>query len=214
MLTDLEAMSLGRSLEMIVSERGFGSLSKKDYELLVFHHISEAAQQSGDWNYVLANKLKVTETRVKSLRLESSIRHRPANHKAIIGKIVQRILEHMNQPDFSGEIVTISLEDPVDRREFEYAVKLINGSVEYGINREILKIQPMALFEILLGNAESAETRFKEVVQSCIKAKARQHELLDNSLTLRQRINKLGAYVSTNDAAIALISGAYAIFLR
>ena len=139
MLTDQEATELGKALGTLVQERGLGALSKKDYELLVFHHVSTSAALRTDWNYALANKLKVTETKIKALRLEASIRHKQANHKAVLGAIVQRIIDEMNKPDFAGGVVSITLENPIDRREFEYAVKVAKHSVEYGINREILK---------------------------------------------------------------------------
>ena len=208
MLTDQEATELGKALSALIQERGLGAVSKKDYELLVFHHISTSAELRSNWNYALANTLKVTETKIKALRLEASIRHAPANHKAVLGRIVQRIVDEMNRPGFAGGVVSITLENPVDRREFEYAVKLAKHSVEYGINREALKIDALALFEIVLANVENAETRFKDIVQGCIRTKARQQEVLDQSLTFRQRINKLGQEVTGNEGAVAMLSAA------
>jgi hypothetical protein len=206
MLTDQEAKELGKSISSLVQERGLGALTKKDYELLVFHHISTSVANKSDWNYVLANKLKVTETKIKALRLESSIRHKPANHKAVLADIVQRIVTEMNKPEFAGGVVSIALENPVDRREFEYAVKLAKHAVEYGINREILKIDALALFEIIFANVENAEARFKEVVQAHIKTKGKQQEILNSALTFRQRINKLGQEITSNDGAVAMLS--------
>lgn len=206
MLTDQEAKALGKALSSLIEERGLGAVGKKDYELLVFHHISSSAALRSDWNYVLANKLKVTETKIKSLRLEASIRHRPPNHKAVLGQIVQRILDEMSKPDFSGGLVAITLEDPIERREFEYAVKLGKHSVEYGINREILRIDALALFEIIFANVENAEERFKEVVQAHIRTKNRQQAVLDKSLTFRQRINRLGQEITSSEGAVAMLT--------
>ena len=208
MLTEQEATELGRAIDSLIAERGLGAISKKDYELLIFHHLSSSGELKSDGNYLRANKLKVTETKIKSLRLESSIRHKPANHKAVLGGIVQRIIDEMHKPDFSGGIVSITLENPIDRREFEHAVKAAKHSVEYGINREILKIDALALFEIILANVEHAETRFKEIVQSHIKTKTKQQEVLDKSLSFRQKINKLGEEVTNNGGAVSLLSAA------
>lgn len=213
MLTDQEAKELGKSISLLVQERGLAAISKKDYELLIFHHISTSAAHKSDWNYVLANKLKVTETKIKAMRLESSIRHKPANHKAVLGDIVQRILDEMNRPEFSAGVVSISLENPVDRREFEYAVKLAKHSVEYGINREILKIDPLALFEIIFANVENAEARFKEVVQSRIKAMDKQQDILNAALTFRQRVNKLGQEITSSEGAVAMLSAGASLLL-
>lgn len=208
MLTDPEALELGKAIAQLVRERGLGTLSKKDYELLVFHHLSSSAAMRSDWNYALANTLRVTESRIKSMRLEASIRHRPANHKAVLGIIVQRVIDAMTAADFSGDVVSITLENPVERREFEYAVKLAKHTVDYGINREILRISALALFEVILANVEQAETRFREIVQANITIKSKQAEILDKSLTFRQKINKLGAQVSNSGGAVALLTGA------
>lgn len=211
MLTDQEATELGHAIDALIAERGLGAISKKDYELLIFHDLSSSGELKSDGNYLLANKLKVTETKIKSLRLESSIRHKQPNHKGVLGGIVQRIIDEMLKPDFLGSIVFITFENPIDRREFEHAVKAAKHSVEYGINREILKIDALALFEIILANVECAEIRFKEIVQSQIKTKTKQQEVLDKSLTFRQKINKLGKEVTNNGGAVSLLSAAAAL---
>lgn len=208
MLTKSEATELGLAIAELVEQRGLGAIAKKDYELLVFHHLSRSAALGRDGNYLLANKLKVTEAKIKSLRLEASIRHQPANHKAVLGGIVQRIVGEMLKPEFKGGEVSITLENPVDRREFEHAVKAAQHTVEYGINREILKIDALALFEVVLANVDNAEARFKEIVQRHIASKSRRDEVLDQSLTLRQKINKLGEAVSGNEGAVSLLSAA------
>lgn len=208
MLNDSEALALGKALSLLVEQRGIGSIGKRDYELLVFHHLSSSVAMRGDWNYVLANKLKVTESRIKTLRLESSIRHQPANHKAVLGKIVQRVVDALSRPDFADGLVAITLEDPVERREFEHAVKLARHTVEYGINREILRISPLALFEIILANVERPEQRFKEIVQTHIQAKSEQARVLDAALTFRQKLNKFGERVTGNEGAVAILTAA------
>jgi len=211
MLTDQEAKELGSAIGSLVMGRGLGAISKKDYELLVFHHICKSRKLRGKGNYDLANELKVTESRVKALRLESSIRHAPANHRAVLGEIVNRIIEKLSQPEFSGEEVSITLEDPIEKREFEHAVKKAKHNVEYGINREILKISPLALFEVILSNLEDPESCFKEIVQTNITVKKKQREILDRSLTLRQKVNKFGKEVTVNNGAVAMLSSAVAL---
>ncbi len=213
MLTDQEANVLGQALGALVQERGLGAISKKDYELLVFHHLAISSGLGKAGNYELANKLKVPESRIKALRLEASLRHAPANHKAVLGSIVQRIIDELNRPEFAGDIVSITLENPIDRREFEQALKAARHMVEYGLNREILKIAPMALFEVILANVEQPEKRFKEIVQSCIKVKKRQNEILDASLTFRQRVNKVGQEVSSSGGAVAMLSAAASVLV-
>jgi hypothetical protein len=142
------------------------------------------------------------------MRLEAAIRHAPANHKAVLGKIVQKITDELSRPEFTGETVSISIENPVEKREFEHAIKSAKHIVEYGINRENLIITPIALFEIILSNVENPEQIFKEIVQSQIKLKNKQKEILDTSLTLRQKINKFGNEVTNNSGAVAILTAA------
>ena len=177
MLTEQEAKELGKAINDLVLDRGLGAISKKDYELLIFHHLGKSGELRRKGNYYLANKLKITETRIKTLRLEACIRHAPANHRAVLGDIVSRIIEKLSRPEFSGEEVSITLEDPVERREFEHAVKSARHNVEYGINREILRISPLALFEVILGNLENPASCFKEIVQTNIATKKKQREM-------------------------------------
>lgn len=206
MLTDEEATSLGNALSEMIRERGLGALSKKDYELLVFHHLSHSKALKHDWNYVLANRLKITDAKVKALRLESSIRHKQTNHKAVLGEIVQKIIDEMNKPEFSGGLVSITLENPIERREFEYAIKLAKHSIEYGINREILRITPLALFDIIISNVDDPDKRFGEIVQSCISNKERQMEVLGKSLSFRQKVNKLGEVINDKSGLISMLT--------
>jgi hypothetical protein len=214
MLKPQEAKALGEAISNLVKERGLGAISKKDYELLVFHHLTAGSALQQDGNYHLANKLKVTETKVKGLRLEASIRHCPANHKAVLGQIVHRIICELSKPEFKGDEVVMTLENPIDRREFEHAVKRTQHNVEYGMNREILRIAPIALFEVILANVDDAETHFKKIVQACIETQKRQEDILDDSLTLRQKINKLGEAVTSNEAAVAMLSAAANLLQR
>jgi len=208
MLTDTESTALGKALSEMIEERGLGALSKKDYELLIFHHLSNSKSLNLDWNYVLANKLKITETKVKALRLESSIRHKQANHKAVLGDIVGKIIAEINKPEFTDGNVSMTLENPVERREFEYAVKLAKHSIEYGINREILLIKPLALFEIIVSNVDNPEKIFKGIVQAHIAEKEKQQAILDKTLTFRQKINKLGEEISNKSGLVSMLTSA------
>lgn len=208
MLSDEQAKNLGHAIVAVVKERGIGAISKKDYELLVFHHLDSSTEIKGKWNYEVANVLKITESRVKSLRLEASIRHKQANHKAVLGQIVLKIIDEINKPEFSGGNVFLTLENPIERREFEYAVKLAKHSIEYGINREILKISPLTLFDVVLSNIDRHEERFAEIVQACIADTERQQEVLNNTLTFRQKINKLGEELSEKSGLVSLLGSA------
>ena len=52
---------------------GYATLPKREIDILVFHLISESKDIKNKDNYTIANKLRLTETRVKSLRLAAPL---------------------------------------------------------------------------------------------------------------------------------------------
>jgi hypothetical protein len=208
MLTDAQKLKFGNDFVERYLSHGFGSMTKSEIDILVFHLISEAEVIKDESNYRVANKLQITESKVKSLRLNSSLKYKPANHRAVLGNIVTRIIEEMQKPEFESGQVTITLENSVDQREFEHAVKLAHRNIEYGMNRELLKVKPIALFEIVMANLENAEQEITSIVQAHITDNEKQAEILSSALTLRQKINKIGEEVSAKSGLIALLASA------
>lgn len=207
-LTKMQYENFGKEFLKNYLSHGYGTMPKREIDILVFHLISESKDIKGKPNYKIANKLRLTESRVKSLRLESSLKHKPANHKAVLGDIVYQLIEEMKKPEFDGTHISIGLEDPVYKREFEYAVKHSGNHVEYGINREILKVNPLHLLEIILDNVEDGEQEFIKLVKAHIKGKEKQNKIIDKSLTLRQKINKLGNELSDKSGLVGLMTQA------
>jgi hypothetical protein len=208
MLTDVQKLKFGNDFVERYLSHGFGSMTKSEIDILVFHLISEAEEIKDESNYKVANKLQITESKVKSLRLNSSLKYKPANHRAVLGNIVTRIIDEMQKPEFESGQVTITLENPVDQREFEHAVKLAHRNIEYGMNRELLKVKPIALFEIVMANLENAEQEITSIVQAHITDNEKQAEILSSALTLRQKINKIGEEISAKSGLIALLTSA------
>lgn len=204
-MSNLQYENFGKEFLKSYLAHGFATLPKRELDILVFHLISSSKDIKDRNNYEIANKLRTTESKVKSLRLESSIKHNQVNHKAVIGDIVRQFIEEMKKPDFDGTYVSIGMEDPIYKREFEYAIKRLGNHVEYGINREILKIKPLQLLEIILDNIEDGNAKFISLVKAHISAKKTQEEIIDSALSLRQKINKLGNELSDKASLLGLM---------
>ncbi len=147
---------------------GYGTMPKKEIDILVFHLISESGDIKGKTNYEVANKLSLTESKVKGLILESSLKYNPADHEAVVGKIINRLLEKDNNINFNNNSISVSLENPVDKREFEFAIKSLgtNSYVEYSFNKEILKVNVELMFNIMLKHAESKNIKLIKAMQA------------------------------------------------
>lgn len=185
--------------------QGFGSMTKTEIDILVFHLLSESGEIMGKSNYHVANILQIPESKVKSLRLNAALRYKQANHKAVLANIVTRITAVMERPDFESGHVTITIENPVERREFEHAVKSCGRTIEYGLNSELLKISPIALFEVVLSNLENAEQEFKTIIQNGIHDQDKQNAIINNTLTFWQKISKIGEEFVDKKTLIGLL---------
>lgn len=173
-------------------EHGFGALPKREVDILVFHLLRRAGRIDGRSNFDIANELRVPEARVKMLRLESSLKYAPVNPKAVIGSVVLRLLDGNEKIDFSGRRVSISLEDPNEKRVFENAVKSAGFAVEYGNNRELLMVPPQCLLQVVVENVEHGEKEFGRLIRETVKDRKIQERLLDRSRPIVERLKSAG----------------------
>ena len=169
---------------------------------------SESKELKDKTNYHIANKLQVTESKVKSLRLNSALKYKQANHKSVLANIVTRITEEMQKPDFENGVVTITIENPAEQRELEHAIKSVGRNIEYGLNKELFKISPLALFEIVVTNLENAESEFTNIIQAKIQDSEKQERIINHTLTLRQKFNKVGEEITDKASLISLLGAA------
>ena len=136
---------------------------------------------------------------MKSLRMNAALKYGEVKHKAVLADIVKRFANELQKIEFIDGKIAIILENPVEKHEFKHAIKAGGGIIEYGINREMLIISPLALFELVISVSENREQDLKKIVQAQIKSKEKQAAIFNSTLTLRQKINKIGEEI--NDKA-------------
>lgn len=204
-LSDKQLQAFGKEFLEKYLAHGYGTMPKREIDILVFHLISKSPKLESKRNYDIANELRLTETKVKALRLEASLKHKPAIHKAVVGNIISRLVDEVQKPSFSDGEISVSLEDPVEKREFEFAVKENGSHVEYGINREILKIKPLQLFELIISTLEDGEAEFERLVRAHINSEVKQQEIMDGALTFSEKAKKFYAEIGGTPALIGLI---------
>lgn len=187
---------------------GFGSMTKAEVDILVFHLLSDSEKIKDKSNYHVANLLQIAESKVKSLRLSAALKYEQANHKEVLLKIVSRITSEMENPEFVSGQIRITIENPVEKRELEHAIKSVGRNIEHGLNKEILHISPIALFELVVSNLENPEKEFENIIQAQIKDKDKQNKIINNALTFRQKLNKVGEEISDKSGLIGLLGAA------
>lgn len=165
-------------------KNGFGSLSKKDTELLIFACLDHAlASNKIVKNMQWAQFLKLTPVRIKALRLESHMRH--AEDFNIDGPfpIKERFLNSVtsiaidldpNNPALSGKI-RLLLEDPVINLYVVEEIKNFGGVPEYERNREVLVIDLVSFLKLTsMVTGTNEVDRIEELAAKLIQQKKAQ----------------------------------------
>lgn len=140
---------------------GWGSLSKRDLDLLIFILLEkDGALDRSASNYDLARELRLTESRVALLRKDAYARWRllnPEEPQAVLQRIFQtalaeKKLEHVmkfsTERRMSEGFIPLLIEHPDDRAEMERAIKVAGGIPIHERNREVILISHTLLLDI------------------------------------------------------------------
>ncbi len=148
------------------SANGFGTLSKKDTELLIFGCLRKAFGEQGpktifDW----ATLLRLTPTKVKTMRLEAHLRFGHLfgessksdtiaflrNFAALQAIDVRGLAE-------TGEVLEVTVhfvvEDPVVQLVIENDLKSIGSYLDFHRNREVVGFKLVDFFKIITQETE------------------------------------------------------------
>ncbi len=208
MLNQREKQEFGAFFVEQFLKNGFGSLPKSEVDLIVFHMLVRSSACRGKSNYELASILKIPEARIKTLRLNSALKYEEINSKAVLGRVVTRLVGSEQFASFESGKVEISLEDPVEKRELENFLKKKGHHAEYQLNAEVLKIDPVRLFELIVENVDRPKDEFNQLIQAHLEDRAKAEELANNALTLKQKFAGLRREVLSANTMRALLGAA------
>lgn len=158
-LSDPASFSKNLLQEFLVN--GWGSLSKRDLDLLMFILLErDGALDRTASNYEVARELRLTESRVALLRKDAYARWRllhPEEPQSVLKRIFQsslteRKLEHVmkfaTERRMNEGFIPLLIEHPDDRAEMERAIKVAGGIPIHERNREVVLIPHTLLLEI------------------------------------------------------------------
>lgn len=211
-MTRDEKEKLATEIVSLYLDSGFGSASKREIDLLIFHHVTQAREHRGKSNYELSALLKIPESRVKTFRLTSALKHQDINTKAILGNIIIRLSRGQQFTSVDNGKIELSLEDPVEKRELENLLKSKGHFAEYTFNAEVLRIAPVRLFELIVENMERAEDQFNALVRQHIDDQAASERILKGASTLKQKFARFREEKITTSNILSLIGAAASVF--
>lgn len=162
----------------------FGSMSKSETEILIFHLLSKHFDISS--NYEISNLLKISETKVKNLTLNAHLRYPRQSGDEIVRETLVDIAKKISAiyDEQNGE-VKIHIQSSVQKREMINAINKLGSFADYGLNNEILKIRINTLFSLFEKFLD--KEKFKDTVQIYLKDKKLNEKQFFDALNNSQR---------------------------
>lgn len=162
----------------------FGSMSKSETEILIFHLLSKHFEISS--NYEISNLLKISETKVKNLTLNAHLRYPRQSGDEIVRETLVDIAKKFSAiyDEQNGE-VKIHIQSSVQKREMINAINKLGSFADYGLNNEILKIRINTLFSLFEKFLD--KEKFKDTVQTYLKDKKLNEKQFFDALNNSQR---------------------------
>jgi|694.fasta_scaffold51285_3 hypothetical protein len=171
------------------SANGFGTLTKKDTELLIFTCLRKVLGDRGKRsNYEWSTLLRLTPSKIKAMRLESHLRFGHIVEESGQSDLVKFLNDFakLQQVNLNGLVssrdlneVTVSfvVEDPVVQMEIEQMLKGIGSYLDFHRNREVVRISLVNFFKII-GKEKNQEEAVDRWVKDLSKAKSKQDDIL------------------------------------
>lgn len=148
--------------------KNFGTLSKTDFEVLLFSIYLEKILDKDEENmqsyndYSLSKALGITQTKVASLKVQKQLKYpyKKFNWKKSFVRICK------NAKYYNGYII-LNIPDKNLYLEVKNAIENCNGVVDVTLNPSLLKVQPQYFFDLILEVTENDEE--KERIRDEIK---------------------------------------------
>ncbi len=149
---------------------GFGSLPKREMEIYIFYLLKKNGAFNNMSNYDMANLLKISENRIKTLIADSSIKYECEDNEVFHKKALEEIAniffnKYKNKIDLTDDIITISLENPVLQRELNYAIKKIGYFSDTSFNKEIIKIKATVFIAVFYHYIDDVRDKFEMLIK-------------------------------------------------
>ncbi|MEZ5613930.1 MAG: hypothetical protein R3E35_01795 [Rhodocyclaceae bacterium] len=177
------------------SANGFGTLGKKDTELLVFLCLKKAlGDKALSKQYDWARFLRLTPARVRSIQLEAHLRFGHLIDEANIAPetLLRQFFSRLHSVDLGdfatkGGVDSVSVsfvvEDPVIQMEIDRRVKIVGGYINFLRNRDVVVLRLLDFFRLV-----SLDEKH-DLIDTWVRKKAVE---LDEADGLKKRVSAQG----------------------
>jgi len=121
--------------------RGFGSLSKREIDVLMMNLLTKYTDVADMSNFDLSIKLKLTESKIKNLKYEANLKYREDTEEFIKNSFLTLLGKARLKKDKNKNItIAIAIEDNFLRNAISAKVKGRGSYTDTSFNSEIVKI--------------------------------------------------------------------------
>lgn len=184
-LPDDQAINFSKLFLPTWSRMGFGALTKKDTEVLIFCCLDAILSKKPNNNYEWAKMLKITPQKVKSLKLEGYLKYPIILNLSDPEELLKRCFKTIEHVSFSvsngdpqnacGDIKII-IEDPIIFFELDRKMKDLGGSLNFERNRELIKFELKDFLLLIDKIMESGET---DIINNIVSKKIESNKILN-----------------------------------
>ena len=150
-------------------EHGFGTLTKREIDILIMHLILEYGDLEEASNHDLSIKLKISESKVKNLRYEAKLK----NIKDQEQYVKEEFLKLLRKVKFETEKkkIILPIEDNYLKSAIQAKLKKLGSFADSSFNSELVKISEDAFVELLSSfyldeERKDFEDRVKELIRN------------------------------------------------
>ncbi len=128
-------------------EHGFGTLTKKEIDILILHLLIEHSDLHETSNHELSILLKIPESRVKNLRYEAKLKHIKDQENYVKEKFLKLLQKAKFEVD--KKRIIFSVEDTYLKSAIQSKLKQFGSFADNSFNAELVKISEDSFIELL-----------------------------------------------------------------
>jgi hypothetical protein len=194
-LSDKEKIEFANEFLERFLEHGFGTMIKREIEILIFKNLYQSLNFfESKRNHDIANNLKISETKVKTLIMEMNLKYPTIGKQEALKIIAKKLFETYKNKvinDDKEKEFRFVLEDPFLKREFEDAAKIHGYFADGSFNSEIVRIAPIPFIRIFLEifkNNDKFQKAFKDTLEGQVLSEKVEKKIINSNKSLSEKI--------------------------
>ena len=193
---------------------GFGNLPKKEIDILVFGLLNRYGYLKGKNNYEIARELQIDESRLRRLLLDASLRtDKNSNFQDSIKALYKELGKSIKpEIDADHKTVVMLITNPMQKRDFIHAVKLLGYSYDANLNPERIELPIHVFAAVFWQYNEDVQKQFAKLMTETLKTQTTREQAAFEAQPVLAKVEKILSVagpvaIKTLPVLLKLISG-------